>query len=545
MKNDRGIFAFSVIRNILDKLIYDDKYEEIDKNMSESNIGGRKERNIRNHLFILNGILNSVRQKESNPIDIQLYDIQQAFDSMWVDETMNDMFEVCEPDDKLSLIYECNKESYIKINTPFGQTESAKVEDVEAQGSVLSPIRCSIQIDSLGKECIDSNENVYKYKNLLNIPPLYMIDDIVGIAECGHKSVKMNCFLNTKIEMKKLWMNKEKCHQIHVGAKKEMCPELIIHDSKMPKVSFDKYLGEMVSDDCLNKKDIELRVSKGMSYISQIMIILEEVCFGQFYFDTAVLLRESIFINGILSSIEANYGLNVDDIEKLEVLDRILLRKILSAHSKSPSESLYLELGLIPVKFIIIARRLNFLHYILNRPDKDLLGQFFKIQNKYPTKNYWVTIVKEDLKLLNITEQFDEIKKNKKCTFSKMVKKKIVDISFKFLVESKLEHSKMDNLNYTNLEMQSYFKTGEISTKEAKTVFKYRTRMAQVKANFSSQYLDLYCPECSLDLDTQKHLLEHTEQQNNAYIYEKLFTNGDYQDKRNLVRIMEDVLSKR
>ena len=147
------------------------------------------------------------------------------------------------------------------------------------------------------------------------------------------------------------------------------------------------------------------------------MIILEEVCFGQFYFDTAVLLLESIFINGILSSIEANYGLTKEDIEKLEVLDRILLRKILSAHSKSPSESLYLELGLIPVKFIVIARRLNFLHYILNRPEKDLLGQFFRIQNNHPTKKDWVLTVKEDLKLLKITEIFSEIKKMKKNCF--------------------------------------------------------------------------------------------------------------------------------
>ena len=103
----------------------------------------------------------------------------------------------------------------------------------------------------------------------------------------------------------------------------------------------------------------------------------------------------------------------------------------------------------------------------------------------------------------------------------------------------------MDELNYSSLEMQNYFKSGEISTKEAKTIFKYRTRMAQVKANFSSQFIDLYCPECSVDLDTQKHLLEHSEQQNNALTYEKLFTNGDIQDKRNLIRLMEAALSRR
>ena len=133
----------------------------------------------------------------------------------------------------------------------------------------------------------------------------------------------------------------------------------------------------------------------------------------------------------------------------------------------------------------------------------------------------------------------------KKDTFSKLIKEKIIDVSFNYLIEAKAEHSKMDDLNYSNLEMQNYLKTGEISTKEAKSLFKFRTRMAQVKANFSSQFIDLYCPECSFDLDTQKHLLEHTEHQNNAYTYEKIFTNGDIQEKRNLIRIMETALSRR
>ena len=63
----------SCIRTILDKLIYLDKHEYIDKNMTDSNVGARKGRNIRDHLFIVNGILNSVKHKEMSNIDIQIY----------------------------------------------------------------------------------------------------------------------------------------------------------------------------------------------------------------------------------------------------------------------------------------------------------------------------------------------------------------------------------------------------------------------------------------------------------------------------------------
>ena len=42
LKNKRGIFKLSVLRSILMRLIYNRKYEIIDSNMSDSNIGARK-----------------------------------------------------------------------------------------------------------------------------------------------------------------------------------------------------------------------------------------------------------------------------------------------------------------------------------------------------------------------------------------------------------------------------------------------------------------------------------------------------------------------
>ena len=89
--NDRGIFNMVIFRKILDKLIYNDFYSSIDDNMSDSNVGGRKGRNIRNHLFIVYGILNSVANGECPPVDLQFYDLQQCFDAMWLEESMNDL----------------------------------------------------------------------------------------------------------------------------------------------------------------------------------------------------------------------------------------------------------------------------------------------------------------------------------------------------------------------------------------------------------------------------------------------------------------------
>ena len=48
--------------------------------MTDSNIGARKKRNIKNHLFIVYGIINSVLKGESESVDIQIYDLVKAFD---------------------------------------------------------------------------------------------------------------------------------------------------------------------------------------------------------------------------------------------------------------------------------------------------------------------------------------------------------------------------------------------------------------------------------------------------------------------------------
>ena len=50
LKNDRGIFLVTNFRSLLMRLIYKDKYSIIDVNMSDSQVGGRKSKNVRNHI---------------------------------------------------------------------------------------------------------------------------------------------------------------------------------------------------------------------------------------------------------------------------------------------------------------------------------------------------------------------------------------------------------------------------------------------------------------------------------------------------------------
>ena len=92
LENERGIFIVTVFRSILMRLIYDEKYEVIDSQMSDSNVGARKKKNIRNHIFVINAIIHDVlSSKDKKAIDIQIIDHKQCFYVMWLRKTMNDL----------------------------------------------------------------------------------------------------------------------------------------------------------------------------------------------------------------------------------------------------------------------------------------------------------------------------------------------------------------------------------------------------------------------------------------------------------------------
>ena len=73
-----------------------------------------------------------------------------------------------------------------------------------------------------------------------------MVDDVIGIAECGQNSIKLNSFINAKMEMKKLYFGEAKCHQIHVGNRSGNSPDLKVHETNMTRVYFDRYLGDVL-----------------------------------------------------------------------------------------------------------------------------------------------------------------------------------------------------------------------------------------------------------------------------------------------------------
>ena len=81
----------------------------------------------------------------------------------------------------------------------------------------------------------------------------------------------------------------------------------------------EKYLGDLISTDGRNIKNVKARVAKGKGIVSKILSILDGIPFGDFYFEIAVILRESLLVSSMLSNSEAWYNVSNAELELLDV----------------------------------------------------------------------------------------------------------------------------------------------------------------------------------------------------------------------------------
>ena len=159
---------------------------------------------------------------------------------------------------------------------------------------------------------MEETKYIYKYKGVLYIPPLGMVDDLLCVSECGHETSMINAFINHKTHSRKLQFGPDKCKKLHIGKTKEKfkCQDLFVGGWKMKNtknvntgveetietfeeseqiedVEQEKYLGDIISIDGKYTKTIQNRINKGQAKV-QLQIFCK-------YWQT-YLLKNTIFL---------------------------------------------------------------------------------------------------------------------------------------------------------------------------------------------------------------------------------------------------------
>ena len=374
------------------------------------------------------------------------------------------------------------------------------------QGDVLAPLISSLQVDTIGKECLEEDKHLYLYKDLVPIPPLGLVDDLFTISKCGFQTGQMNDFINTKTALKRLQFGTSKCVKLHVGktCNSTLCKDMFVDGWKLEvdtdpetgrifqKESFggpekmkvkteQTYLGDVISVDGKQTKNVQARKNKALGIITQITQILDSVFFGKFHFEVALILRSSLLLSSLLLNSEAWVNLSDRDIRALEQTDEHLLGKILESDSNTSNTFKYLELGIYPIRFEIMKRKVIYLQYILQQDKDSMLYKVFEATAQNPLKNDFLKICEKYLQRLKINLSFEEIEKMSKMSFKKLVKEKTKEVALKYLIQQKNSQSKISMMNYEKLEIQEYLLDGNKNTKLSKLIFKARGKSLEIK----------------------------------------------------------------
>ena len=296
------------------------------------------------------------------------------------------------------------------MKTPYGLTDEFTLDKIVMQGSVFGPIKSTIQIDTLGRDCQSYNKGMFKYKNVLSLTPLALIDNCLGFSRCGADAVELNAIINTKIISKKLRLSVNKCNHLHVSKTKTKCYSNLKADNSIMKKSTEcSYLGDILSSSGSLDATIEHRRQKGVGLCSQITGLVNGLSLGHYYFKIAFMFRESMLLNGILTNAEIWYPITDTQIEVLENIDLMLIRKLIKGHAKAPKEAFFMETGLLPIQFVCMKRRMMYLHHILSKPKSELIRKVYEVQQQITTKNDWYSLVQDNKKELMINKSDEEI----------------------------------------------------------------------------------------------------------------------------------------
>ena len=231
------------------------------------------------------------------------------------------------------------------------------------------------------------------------------------------------------------------------------------------------------------------------------------------------------------------------------------MRNLFECSRNVPKDLLYLEIGVIPISFIIKGRKLVFLHHILQQKEESLLFRFFMAQMNFPSHNDWVSSVLEDMKELEIELEIEDIQLMPKVKFKEYVNEKVSKSAFKYIMKRKAsrnsDKSKGKCLEYTCLEMSEYLTSMniELSIDELKWILKCRIEDIDLNSNRKWNNEDNMCKKCPNTVMDQRHLLKckHIIGKNEILsyipIYENLFK-GDIEDQIYISRLLKENLGR-
>lgn len=200
---------------------------------------------------------------------------------------------------------------------------------------------------------------------------------------------------------------------------------------------------------------IQIRKNRGSVTVNQIMVKLAELCLGKWYYEAAMIFRNSLLLSTLLTNLESWYSCTAKDIIDLEKIVKYYWGE---KWMRQPKHQLRLY------TWNWEPRLLSSSHDKETHVPEPHATWWRRTRTRCcteidnPGKGDWVHLMRQDIQDLNPNQMFENIARmlniKWKPSSEKLSRKK--KEAFKYLSDIQAGHSKTRNLRYSGLQLQPY-----------------------------------------------------------------------------------------
>ena len=333
-----------------------------------------------------------------------------------------------------------------------------------------------------------------------NIPLLLYQDDIVKFDNNLINIQKSNIILETFQHENRMQYHDRK--SVIMLSQHFHQPKILLNNQDVPIVEEYRYLGDIVVMNNQLEKLINERKNVITGTIAELVTITAET-------RRFSIVASAQYLNGIISpklllNSETWHPITENDLSSLEKIYSQSLKRLLHIPYSTPTKGLYHELGILSIENQILSRKLNFLHRIINKPDRVLTKRILIEQMKLPFET-WIRNIQHHLTNIENELQPTDLVNFTKYQWKNKVKKYIWKKEQEEFDKWANNSSKCRHMKNTPIKLQNYIEN--LFPRNAKIILEIRLGLLDTKVNYKNKHQDLICRKCNKENETNEHFL--------------------------------------
>ena len=545
LKNHRGITVSSTISMVCEQVINERMMELIP--LTQAQGGGKKGTSTRDHVFLLRGAITHALKNRNN-MYITFYDVTKAYDRADVEDMLVTAWEKGLRGKLWRLMKNLNTNLTARIKTNDGLTRSIKRIAGGKQGGKNFGFLFAKMMDMMAEDAECDDGLGIKFSDL-RMSVLEWVDDVVTFAAGEDQQNHTLQFVNNFAVKHKLKWGREKCNVKKIGHGRYIQEKWMLGQLEIDSCDQYKYLGDIVTRNGNNQKNIEDRQAKVMAMTRKILGLGGNEVFKNIQLKALLKMHNSCTVAALLTNSET-WVLNQSEKTKIERIELWALKQILDVPITTPTAAIWYITGFLMTTILIDKRQMLYLKTILDRPNEDWTKKMFDSLCRDDIG--WVKQIKQTLLNYGFKKTFDEIKsipfrkwknqvtkaadqKNKErllemCTGRNGEKKKTSKIAEKLKNDSYIRVPCMDIINRSRY--------------RSKVQIMSMYSMLNCASNFKNGYKTIDCQLCHVP-DDENHRINHCTRFKEINLYESSlkvdfdFINSD--DSEAVDRIIDTV----